>query len=223
VIVQSMHIQQAKLETDGGAYHPGEQLEEAGVEPTQEELTEANLSEEEVEQQLSDETAELESAAGWQANATEEENNMGDQDDLPFDVYEEEECSREDCKEEPANRAAGRGHRGGKRDDVEVSTRNFQQGEAEQKEACKSSREATTTTTKRRGAGGQLQRRVWDPGGFQQQSRGAHEKELMIFPAVEYDAGASLHLSSAPTFHLINAHSRRGEAPTLSFFPHFKF
>jgi hypothetical protein len=41
----------------------------------------------------------------------------------------------------------------------------------------------------------------------------------MIFPAVEYDAGASLHLSNAPSFQLINAHSRRGEAPTLSFFP----
>jgi hypothetical protein len=37
VIVQSQHIQQIKLETDGGAYQPGEQLEEVGVEPTQEE------------------------------------------------------------------------------------------------------------------------------------------------------------------------------------------
>jgi hypothetical protein len=95
VIVQSQHIQQIRLETDGGAYQPGEQLEEVGVEPTQEEMTEANMSEEEVEKQLSDETAELESAAGWQDNATEEENNMGDQDDLPIDK--EEECSREDC------------------------------------------------------------------------------------------------------------------------------
>jgi hypothetical protein len=47
VIVQSMHTQQAKLETGGGAYQPREQLEEVGVEPAQEELTEANLSEEE--------------------------------------------------------------------------------------------------------------------------------------------------------------------------------
>jgi hypothetical protein len=39
VIVQSMHIQQAKLETGGGAYQSEEQLEEAGDEPT-EELTE---------------------------------------------------------------------------------------------------------------------------------------------------------------------------------------
>jgi hypothetical protein len=43
-----------------------------------------------------------------------------------------------------------------------------------------------------RGASGQLQFQVWDPGGSQQHNRGSHEKELMIFPAVEYDAGASL-------------------------------
>jgi hypothetical protein len=39
-----------------------------------------------------------------------------------------------------------------------------------------------------------------DPRGFQKQSREAHEKELMIFPAVEYDAGESLHLNNAPSF-----------------------
>jgi hypothetical protein len=60
--MQSRHIQQAKLEIGGGVYHPGEQLEEVGVEPTQEEMVEVNLSEEEVEQQLSGETAEMESA-----------------------------------------------------------------------------------------------------------------------------------------------------------------
>jgi hypothetical protein len=31
------------------------------------------------------------------------------------------------------------------------------------------------------GADGQLQRTVWDPGGFQQRCWEAHEKELMIF------------------------------------------
>jgi hypothetical protein len=49
VIVKSHHIQQVKLETDGGADQPMEQLEEVGIEPTQEELTEDNLSGEEVE------------------------------------------------------------------------------------------------------------------------------------------------------------------------------
>jgi hypothetical protein len=40
---------------------------------------------------------------------------------------------------------------------------------------------------------------------------------------VEYDAGESLHLNNAPSRQHIGAHSRRGEAPTLSFFPLFKF
>jgi hypothetical protein len=39
----------------------------------------------------------------------------------------------------------------------------------------------------------------------------------MIFLAVEYDAGASLHLSNAPTFQHINVHFREGEALTLPF------
>jgi hypothetical protein len=39
--------------------------------------------------------------------------------------------------------------------------------------------EATTTTD--RGAEKQLQRVVWDPGGFQQPGWRAHEQELMNF------------------------------------------
>jgi len=55
---------------------------------------------EEDEKQLSDETAKPDYTAGWQANATEEEKNMADQDDLPFDLYEEEELQpRRLCKE----------------------------------------------------------------------------------------------------------------------------
>jgi hypothetical protein len=72
VKVQSQQIQQAKLETGGGAYQPKEQLEEARVEPAQEELIEFNLSEEEAEKQLSEETAKLETAGKWQANAKRE-------------------------------------------------------------------------------------------------------------------------------------------------------
>jgi hypothetical protein len=37
-------------------------------------------------------------------------------------------------------------------------------------------RRRTTTTQHRRGARGQLQGRVWDPGGFQHWRRGAHER-----------------------------------------------
>jgi hypothetical protein len=49
------------------------------------------------------------------------------------------------------------------------------------------------------GADAKLQRLVWDPGGFQQATGEAHEQELMIFAAVEYDAGASLHASQSAT------------------------
>jgi hypothetical protein len=54
----------------------------------QEELTEGNLSEKEAEKQLSDETAELEVATGWENNATKKEDDMGDQYDLPIDKEE---------------------------------------------------------------------------------------------------------------------------------------
>jgi hypothetical protein len=37
-MVQSFHIQQAMLETDGGVYQLGEQLEEVGDIPAQEEM-----------------------------------------------------------------------------------------------------------------------------------------------------------------------------------------
>ena len=39
VNMQSKHIQQVKLEIGGGSYHPREQPEEVGVEPTQGEMT----------------------------------------------------------------------------------------------------------------------------------------------------------------------------------------
>jgi hypothetical protein len=60
VIVQSLHIQQIKLETSRGAYQPQEQLEEVGLEPTQGEVAEANLSEEVTKKQFSQEKN-----AGW--------------------------------------------------------------------------------------------------------------------------------------------------------------
>jgi hypothetical protein len=48
-----------------------------------------------------------------------------------------------------------------------------------------------------KGSDEQLQEKVWDPGGSHQYGRGSHEKELMFFPAVEYDAGES---STNPTW-----------------------
>jgi hypothetical protein len=86
VIVRIQHIQQIRLETGEGAYQPKEQLEEVGVEPTQEKVTESNLSEEEAKQHLSDETTELESAARWQDKAIGDgEKIKGDQYDLPIE------------------------------------------------------------------------------------------------------------------------------------------
>jgi hypothetical protein len=80
VILQSLHIQKSRFETDGGAYQPEERLEEA-----------ENISvEEETEKQLGDRTVELESTAEWKLNATMgDKDNTGDQVDLP--TYKEEE------------------------------------------------------------------------------------------------------------------------------------
>jgi hypothetical protein len=68
-----------------------------------------------------------------------------------------------------------------------------------------------------REARGEIQGKIWDPGGFQHRRRGSHELELMIFPAVEYDVGASLHLNNMPAFQHISVHFREGEALILPF------
>jgi hypothetical protein len=121
----------------------------------------------------------------WQASAIGNGNNMGDQDDLPFDVCKEvqqrildqldmviEEIIKLMLEvEKKATNSREKWNRGGP---VEVGK------QKQQKQG--------------RGEDGQLQREVWDLGGFQQLSRGAHEQDLMIFPVVEYDAGASFHL-----------------------------
>jgi hypothetical protein len=102
VNMQSRHLQHVKLETGGGTYQPGEQLEEVGVEPTQEEMTEVNLSEEEDEKQLSGEIAELDSAIEWPTNATGDEDNMKVQIDQIGEEEKEHtfQCSQEMEKEE---------------------------------------------------------------------------------------------------------------------------
>jgi hypothetical protein len=102
VNMRSRHLQHVKLETCGGTYHPGEQLEEVGVEPTQEEMIEVNLSEEEAEQQLNGETAELESATEWPTNAIGDEDNMKVQIDQIGEEEKENtfQCTQEMEKEE---------------------------------------------------------------------------------------------------------------------------
>jgi hypothetical protein len=89
VIVQSFHIQQIKLEADGGAYQPQEQLGKVGLEPTQREMVVAELPQEEAEQQFSEETAEMESTAEWPLSAIERNKDIrGDQVDLPTEMKE---------------------------------------------------------------------------------------------------------------------------------------
>jgi hypothetical protein len=67
-----------------------------------------------------------------------------------------------------------------------------------------------------RGAKRQLQEKVWDLGGFQPRWK-SHEQELMIFSTVEYDAGASLHLSTRQLINTHGAHSRKERHRPLIF------
>jgi hypothetical protein len=126
-------------------FQSGEQLEEAGDEPAGE-LAEAKLSEREVEQQLSDETAEMNFAAEWQVKATRDgENHKGDRVDLPIDKKELQPRRLHKINQplEQLEEVIEEIRR--------LMLRSAQESvskEAEQKEACHSSREATTTTTK---------------------------------------------------------------------------
>jgi hypothetical protein len=80
VVVQSVHIQHAKLEGDEGLHQHEEQLEEAGMR-TVEGLAGENLSGEVVVEQQFDneEHAEVETVAKWKTKATKEEYVLGGQ------------------------------------------------------------------------------------------------------------------------------------------------
>jgi hypothetical protein len=71
------------------------------------------------------------------------------------------------------------------------------------------------------GADEQLQKFVWDPGGFPKLREEAHEQELMNFAAEEYDAGASLHVSQPASQPRQRMHSKLKRGATLVF--HFEF
>jgi len=90
LIVKSMHIQQDKLEIDGGLYQLGEQLEETGIESAPRKLAENNMLSEIVEQQFSEETAELKSAAQRKFSITGEEDSMRGQYNLSFHQQKED-------------------------------------------------------------------------------------------------------------------------------------
>jgi hypothetical protein len=97
VVVQSMHIQQAKLEADEGLHQHEEQLEEAGMGTTKG-LAGENLSGEVVvEKQFSDEEpAGVKTAAEWQAKATRK--NMSWEVSVIFPL------TRRECSELVCNR-----------------------------------------------------------------------------------------------------------------------
>jgi hypothetical protein len=126
----NFHIQRAKLEAGEEAYQPGEQLEEAG-DMSAGELAAAKLSQEEAEQQLDEETAELKSVAEWQLNAMRGENRKGDRVDLPIDK--EEMQSRRLHKESQQVEQLEEVIEKIRRLDVEVSARRSQQREVEKR------------------------------------------------------------------------------------------
>jgi hypothetical protein len=83
VVVQSVHIQQAKLEADEGLH---QQLGEARMGTTEGLVGENMLGEVVVEKQFNDEEpARVEIAAEWKAKATKEEDVLGGQCDFPID------------------------------------------------------------------------------------------------------------------------------------------
>jgi hypothetical protein len=187
-IVKSLHIQQIRLETDGGAYQPQEQLDGVGLEKTQGERAATKLSHVEVEKNLSDKTTELNFAEEWPASPTEEGNNRGDHDDLPTGMTKLQK-RRLHTGNQPWEQL----------DEVIEEIRRLMIRSTEAVNNEKLSRRGPTRAVGQqqqqqqgKGADRQLQRIVWDPGGFQKRCRGAHDQEIMIFPAEEYDARASL-------------------------------
>jgi hypothetical protein len=219
VIVQSLHIQQIKLEADGGAYQPQEQLGKVGLEPTQREMVVAELPQEEAEQQFSEETAELESAAEWPLSATERnKDSRGDQVDLPTEMKELQQrgLHKESQPWEQLDKV------------IEEIRRLMLSSAAETASNERLSRRKPTRAAGKKkqqqqqqhswkGADGQLQGKVWDPGGFQSWRKGAHDQEIMIFPAEEYDAGASLQLSisASQQAHPARIHEKERRNPLI--------
>jgi hypothetical protein len=72
------------------------------------------------------------------------------------------------------------------------------------KEKLNRQKEAIAAQRKQQQSGvdAKLQRLVWDPGGSE-----AHEQELMIFAAMEYDAGTSLHAAASQPATSARVHS----------------
>jgi hypothetical protein len=177
VMVQSLHIQQAKLEAGSGTYQPGEKLEEAGSMPGGE-MAAAELPQEEAEQQFSEETAELESAAEWPLSATKrDKDSRGDRADLPIEETEVQQrrLHKESQPLEQLDRVIEKIRRLMLRSAQEAVSRRKLNNKEPARAAGKKKQQQQQQHSWR-GARGQLQGKVWDPGGFQHWRRGAHER-----------------------------------------------
>jgi hypothetical protein len=182
-----------------------EQLDEAGIQPAGE------LAEEEAEQQFSKETAEMKSAVEWTLSSTEDKGDgMGDHCDLSIcrKILQQRRLHEQS---QPLEQL----------DEVIEKIRRLMIESAETASKEKLGREATVASSKQQaaaqqgdGADEQLQKFVWDPGGFQQLRWEAHEQELMNFAAEEYDAGASLHVNQ-PASQPTSAHTFNEERRSL--------
>jgi hypothetical protein len=164
-MVQSLHIRQAKMEEGSGAYQPQEKLEEAGSMPAGE-MAATELPQEEAEQQFCEETTELESTAEWPLSATKvNKDSMGDQVDRPTDKEEKLQQGGLHTKSQPWDRLD---------EEIEGIRRLMLRSAAETASEEKLSREEPAIAAgqhiqqqqRSSGADGQIQRTVWDTGGF---------------------------------------------------------
>jgi hypothetical protein len=132
---------------------------------------------------------------------------MGDHDDLPTDEKGVQQ-RRLHKKSQPLEQL-DRGDRGDQEADVEVS-RSSQQREMNRGEPAIAGKKKKKMQKQQqqqhswRGARGQLQGKVWDPGGFQHWRRGAHEQELMIF----FQQGSMMQEHRSTSTHVPACHTR---------------
>jgi cytosine/adenosine deaminase-related metal-dependent hydrolase len=106
---------------------------------------------------------------------------------------------------EPATGAAGPRDRGHQKTDVEISSRlPAKRSWVEKRAGSSSTAEAATAEWSRWKA----PKTCLGPRRIPTTTGEAHEQELMIFAAVEYDAGASLHAASQPAATSARTHSK---------------
>jgi hypothetical protein len=182
-------------------------------------LTEANLSEEEVEQQLSGETVELKYGEEWPASAIGDEDNIKGQIDQIGKEEKEHtfQCSQE-MEEEEHSMEFLKNFSQGDEHEATVELGSTAEGDEHSKEWLKIfNHEAEKEITAELKPAVEEERETDSMDFFDLcEELEALERRVNMQSHLIH-AGASLHLSNAPTFQHISAHSREGEAPTLPF------